>query len=166
MPEKEKKEAKAKKSEEKGIEPLRPRFVRPSAEDLFEDFRRDFMRMWRPWRIRPLEAVREASVDLIDKGKEFEIRAEVPGIPKDKIEVSITKDYGEISAKAEEERKEEEKGYILRERGYQQLYRMISFPEEVDPDKAEAAYKDGLLLIRVPKKVPTPEIKKRRLEVK
>jgi len=109
---------------------------------------------------------REACVDLVDSGKEFEVCAEVPGIPKDKIDVTITKDSIEISGKAEVEKKEKEKGYVVRERAYSQIYRRMSFPEEVVPEKAVATLKHGLLEIKIPKKTPTPEVKKHKVEIK
>ena len=105
-------------------------------------------------------------MDLIDTGKEFQVHAEVPGIPKDKIDITVTKDSIEISAKTEVERKEEEKGFVVKERGYSEIYRKQSFPEEVLPEKAEATVKNGVLEIKIPKKSPTPEIKKHKLSIK
>jgi len=90
----------------------------------------------------------------------------MPGIPKDKLDITITEDGIEISGKAETERKEEEKGYVVRERGYSEVYKRMAFPEEVIPDKAEAALKNGLLEIKVPKKTPTPSVKKHKVEIK
>jgi len=109
---------------------------------------------------------RAACTDLIDTGKEYQVCAEVPGIPKDKINVTITKDSIEISGKAEIERREEEKGYVVRERGYSEIHRRMAFPEEVVPEKAEATLKQGLLEIKVPKKTPTPKVTKHKVEIK
>ena len=105
-------------------------------------------------------------MDLVDAGKEYHVCAEVPGIPKEKIDVTITKDNIEISGKAEVERKEEEKGFVVQERGYSEIYRQMSFPEEVLPDKAEATLNKGLLEIKIPKKTPTLEVKKHKVEIK
>ena len=49
----------------------------------------------------------------------------------------------------------EDEGYIRRERSYSTLCRSMAFPEEVNPDKAEATLKDGILEIKVAKKTPT-----------
>jgi len=97
--------------------------------------------------------------------QEFQVHAEVPGIPKDKIDITVTKDSIEISAKTEVERKEEEKGFVVKDRGYSEIYRKQS-SEEVVPEKAEATVKNGVLEIKIPKKTPTPEIKKHKLEIK
>jgi HSP20 family protein len=109
---------------------------------------------------------REACADLIDAGNKFVIHAEVTGIPKDKINVAVTKDDVEISAEAGTEREEKKKGYVFRERGYSSFYKRIVFPDEVVPEKAESTVKDGVLEIDVPKKTPTPEPKKHKVAVK
>jgi len=175
--EKEKKEkVEVKEPEERAIEPWRSGDIFQAFDEMWDDFRRDFLRPWRPWRLRgspwwrrPFTAVvprREACVDLVDAGKEYNVCAEVPGIPKEKIDVTITKDTIEISGRAEVERKEEEKGFVVRERGYSEIYRRMSFPEEVLPNKAEATLNKGLLEIKIPKKTPTPEVKKHKVEIK
>jgi len=174
--EKEKKEkVEVKEPEERAITPRGPSDIFQAFDEMWEGFRRDFLRPWRPWRfwgrpwgrVRPTTIMpREACTDLIDAGKEYQVCAEVPGIPKDKLDITITKDGIEISGKAEVERREEEKGYVVRERGYSEIYKRIAFPEETIPEKAEATLKDGLLEIKVPKRTPTPEVKKHKVEIK
>jgi len=173
MSEEEKKEkVREEESGETSIERWHPTDIFRAFDEMWEDFRRDFLRPRRPSKSRirarrPFEMIhREACVDLVDSGKEFEVCAEVPGIPKDKIDVTITKDSIEISGKAEVEKKEKEKGYVVRERAYSQIYRRMSFPEEVVPEKAVATLKHGLLEIKIPKKTPTPEVKKHKVEIK
>jgi len=157
---------------ERGIQPWYPHEIFQAFDDMLENFRSDFLAprrprglLRKPWRVGPLER-RVACADLIDNGKEFQVCAEIPGVPKDKIDITITKKDIEISAKAEVERAEEEKGYVVKERGYTEIYRRFSFPEEVIPEKAEATLKNGLLEVKVPKKTPTPEVKKHKVDVK
>ena len=171
-----KKKVEVKQSTETAIAPRYPSDIFQTFDEMWGNFRRDFLRPWRPlnfWEIPLMTreipemlARREACTDLVDAGKEFKVCAEVPGIPKDKLDITITKDGIEISGRAETERKEEEKGYVLRERGYSEVYKRIAFPEEVIPDKAVANLTDGLLEIKVPKKAPTPEAKKHKIEIK
>ncbi len=125
-------------------------------------------RMMRPWTRRMwmmMPSTREACTDLIDAGKEYQVYVEVPGIPKDKIDITVTKNGIEVAAKAEVERKGEEKGYVVRERGYSETYRRMSFPEEVLPEEAEAVLDNGVLEIKVPKKTPRQEVKEHKVEV-
>jgi HSP20 family protein len=110
--------------------------------------------------------MREAYADLVDEGNKFLVRAEIPGVPRDKIDVSVTKDGIEISGETGAEREEKEKNFIVRERSYSSIYRSLAFPEEVIPEKAESKVKDGVLEVSVPKKTPVPPAKKHKVEVK
>ena len=58
--------------------------------------------------------------------------------------------------------REEEKGFVVRERGYSEICKKMSFPEEVIPEKAGGTQKDSLFEIRIPKKTSTPEVKKHK----
>ena len=141
-------------------------------EDMMEDFRRRFQEnIWTPWEwaIEPYNVelpMRAAYSDLIDEGERFLIRAEVPGIPRDKIDVTVTKDGIEISGETGAEKEEKEKNFVVRERSYASIYKSLAFPEEVIPEKAGCTIKDGILEVSIPKKAPTPEVKKYRVEVK
>ena len=103
--------------------------------------------------------VREPLVDLIDQGSEFIVRAELPGVSKEDVDLTVTADGIEIRAKTDRSREEKEKDYYYSERTYQALHRVLSFPEEVKADLASATLKDGVLEVRVPKTHPTPESK-------
>jgi HSP20 family protein len=154
------------------IEPWYPREMFRVFDDMWSDFRRGMLAPWRPWRLeRPqwgseLLDRRLACTDLIDTGDSYQVCAEVPGIPKDKINITVTENEIEISAKAENEREKEEEGYLFQERGYSEIYRKMLFPMEVVPEKAEATLNHGLLEVNIPKKMPTPEVKKRTVPVK
>jgi len=141
-------------------------------DDLLDDFDRKFREsIYTPWEW-PIEpyvaefATREAFADLEDAGDKFVVHAEIPGIPKDKIDITVTKDDVEISAETDTEKEEKKKGYVFRERGYSSFYKRIVFPEEVVPEKAESTVKDGVLEFDVPKKTPTQEPKKHKVAVK
>jgi HSP20 family protein len=145
-------------------------------DDVLEDFRRRFQdSVWTPWEwarewaIEPYVMelpMRAAYSDLIDEGSKFLVRAEVPGIPRDKIDVTLTKDGIEISGETGAEKEEKEKNFLVRERSYSRVYKNLVFPEEVIPEKAECLVKDGVLEVSIPKKAPTPPAKKHKLEVK
>ncbi len=135
-----------------------------------EEFKRGFADLFWP-RIFPmapaLPEVREPFYDLLDEGKAYRLRVEVPGIPKEKIEIHATGDSIEVNGEATVEEEEKRGGKVIsKERSYSRLYRCISLPEEVLPEKTEAALKEGILEIKVPKKTPTPEPKKHRIKVK
>ncbi len=139
-------------------------------DDLVDNFRKNFIESIAfPWNwvsLEPVVPVREATVDLVDEGNKFVVHAELPGVAKDKIDVSLTKDGIEISAETDVERENKEKNFVVRERLYSHVYKQLSFPEEVIPEKAESTFRDGLLEVNVPKKTIAPPPKKHKVTVK
>lgn len=164
-------EPKEKETETRALAPWRPYDMWKEMDRMWEDFRTNFDDLFlRPFSMTPsagyLRELREPFADLVDTGKEYKITAELPGVPKEKVEVNITRDSVEISAEAGKELKEEKEGYIRQERGYARFYRCLAFPSEVIPEKAEASLNHGVLEVKVPKKEPTPEPKKHRIQIK
>ncbi|MHA1385438.1 MAG: Hsp20/alpha crystallin family protein [Candidatus Helarchaeota archaeon] len=102
-------------------------------------------------------------MDLIDKGDKYSIIAEIPGIPKEDINIEITKNVLEIKAENKTVKEEKKEGYIKRERGQRSFYRRVVLPEEIIADKIEAELKNGILSIDIPKKEPEP---KKKIEIK
>ena len=139
-------------------------------DDLMNNFRRNFIEnIAFPWdwvSLKPVVPVREATVDLVDEGNRFVVHAELPGVAKDKIDVSLTKDGIEISAETDVETEDKGKNFVVRERVYSHVYKQLSFPEEVIPEKAESTYRNGLLEVCIPKKTIAPAPKKHKVAVK
>ena len=102
-------------------------------DELLDDFRRSFREsFWTPWAwpIKPYETefpIREIYSDLVDEGSKFLVRAEVPGIPRDKIDVRVSKDGIEISGETGAEKEEKEKNFVVRERSYSSVYKNLAF---------------------------------------
>ena len=139
-------------------------------DDLVDDFRRNFIESVAfpfDWiSLEPVVPVREATVDLVDEEKRFVVYAELPGVGKDKIDVSLTSGGIEISAETDVEKEDKGKNFVVRERLYSHVYKQLSFPEEVIPEKAESTFKNGLLEVCVPKKTIAPAPKKHKVVVK
>jgi HSP20 family molecular chaperone IbpA len=76
-------------------------------------------------------------VDMVDRGDRYNLRLEIPGIDKDKIQLNATEDAIEISGEQSEEESNEDKvhNYIYNERSYRSFYRSIPIPEEILPSK-------------------------------
>lgn len=96
------------------------------------------------------------AIDLIDKEDHLLLRAEVPGIKKENLEISASEDS--ITIKGEHKHSSEEKAenYFRSERRYGTFIRTIALPVEIKPDAIDAILKDGILEVKMPKK----EIKK------
>jgi HSP20 family protein len=102
-------------------------------------------------------------VDIKEKEGKIIVAADIPGVEKSNISINIKGDTLEISAEKKEEKEEKEEGYIRRERSYKKFYRSIPLPTEVDKDKVNASFENGVLRIEMPK-IEGEEIKK--IEVK
>ena len=143
------------------------RSMRSGFNTLFDTFRRDFddmMDFWwpltpslRPTGLRSALRVGYPMSDVEDKGTHYELKADLPGINKDDVEISITNNSIEIRGKKEESTEEESPNYLLRERRMSSFNRSFSFPEDVLPKKAEAEMHDGMLHVKIPKKEPAKE---------
>jgi HSP20 family protein len=134
-------------------------------EKRFEDFiRRPFSSTpsWLPrLRMPEVEGV-VPSVDILKEGDDIVVKAELPGMKKENIDVSLTKDTITISGEKKKEEKIEKKDYYSLERSYGSFKRSFSLPSEVQTEKASAKFKDGVLEIRIPK---TEEAKKKEKKV-
>ena len=90
-------------------------------------------------------------IEVSDKGKEYDIKAELPGIKKEDLDIEIEENYLRINDKKNEETKEEEKNYKHSEFNYGEFSRTIQLPEEIDIEKTEAKLEHGILKITAPK---------------
>ncbi len=148
------------------IEPSRAISPFETMERWFEEaFRRPFSLLGPSWlpRLRATE-VEEAipSVDIFEEGDNMVVKAELPGIKKEDIDVSMTDNVISISGEKKREEKVERKNYYREERSYGSFTRSFRLPAEVQTDKAKASFKEGVLEIRIPK---TEEAKKREKKV-
>ena len=99
-------------------------------------------------------------VEMTDKGKDYEVKAELHGVKKD-LDIDIDKNYIVVNAKKEEEKIENEKAYKKSEFKYGEFSRTVYFPEEIDVEKTEAKLEHGVLKIHAPKKYAEKEAKKK-----
>ncbi len=104
-------------------------------------------------------------VEIKEKDDSYYIKAELPGVDKENLEIDIDKNHMHISAKKEEEKNEDIKGYRKSEFKYGEFSRVIYFPQEINIEETEAKMHNGLLCIKAPKMKPEKEETK-KLEVK
>ncbi len=135
------------------------RSLSPFAEmdRLFEGF---FPSGW----IRPLQHVwpelaapfagRAPKVDILERDEEIVVRAELPGVDKNKLDVSLTDDSVTIKATMKQENEEEIGDYHHREISQGSFSRRVTLPIVVQSDKAHAAFKNGVLTLTLPKAAP------------
>jgi HSP20 family protein len=131
-----------------------------------------FIRRWEPFREfieRFFEEDFDFSIsprlatDVYETDKDLVVEMQVPGFKKEDIKISFQDDYLKVEGKAEEEKEEKEKNYWRKEIRKGSFVRVIPLPRKVDPKKAKASFKDGILKISLPK---IEEVKEAGEEIK
>ena len=90
-------------------------------------------------------------VEVRDKKDEYDVRAELPGVKKEDLDIEINDNYLTISATKSEEKNEEEKTYKKSEFSYGEFSRTLYLPQDVDTDKIDAKLEHGVLKLIIPK---------------
>ena len=89
------------------------------------------------------------AVDVVTKDNDMVIKAELPGMKREDVEVSFQDGVLTISGKRKEEEEHKDAGYLVKERRYGSFSRSMTLPEGIDEGKIKASFKDGLLEVSV-----------------
>lgn len=89
--------------------------------------------------------------DLVEKDKEYEVTAELPGIDEKDVEIKLNNHLLTVKGEKSESKEAKEKDYYLSERRYGSFQRSFQVPDGVDTDKIEATFAGGILTVRLPK---------------
>jgi HSP20 family protein len=103
------------------------------------------------WRLPVEERDWMPAVDVFEKEDRFVIKAELPGMKEDDIDVSVVGDTLSIKGEKKTETEVKKEDYYRSERSYGSFYRSIPLPSNVDADKVEASFEDGVLQVTLPK---------------
>jgi HSP20 family protein len=115
-----------------------------------------FRQMLRPWRTELAERAPQIKLDVHENDASYTVKAEVPGVGKDDIDVRIEGNRVTLSAEVKKDKEEKKDGRVLRsERQYGFASRSFTLACDVDEAKSEAKYKDGILELTLPKKSKT-----------
>jgi HSP20 family protein len=147
------------------MEPWRFSNAERMFEDWLEDFwARPFPRMWRPGfgQLRAM-ALAAPALDVYDQKDDLIVKAEIPGLSKEEIDISLEGNMLTIKGEKRKEEEVKEEDYYRSERAYGAFSRSIELPAAVQTDKVNASFKNGVLEIRLPK---TEEAKTNVVKVK
>lgn len=147
--------------------------LRQQVDRLFDEFDRDF---WaapfrrsafdlEPFWRRQITGTTVPAVDIVEKDKAYEVKADLPGLDEKKLDVKVTDGMLTIKGEKQEEKEERKKDYYLHERHFGAFERSFRLPETVDPDKIEASFKKGVLTVTLPKRPETQKPEK-KIEIK
>ena len=120
--------------------------------DLVDDIFKGFL-------VRPVayegsrgETLPRAKVDVAEQNGAYKVTAELPGVKKDDIKVSIDGSQVTLEAEIKQEQEAKDERVLHTERVFGKVTRSFALPQEVDEAKAEAKFKDGVLELTLPKK--------------
>jgi HSP20 family protein len=90
-------------------------------------------------------------IDVVREGEQILVKASLPGLSPDDIQVSIEDDVLTIKGETKMERETKEGDYLLRERRSGSFYRAIRLPDTVDTENAMSSYENGVLTVEFPR---------------
>ncbi len=122
---------------------------------LFDDFFRDFSSpgfFVKPLHGEPLPGPNQIKIDVKENGNAYTVSAEIPGVKKDDIHVTIEGGMVLVRAEVKQEDSHQDDKQLRSERYYGSVSRGISLPQDVDQSQAKARYDNGVLTLTLPKK--------------
>lgn len=152
--------SKEKKESKQEVQKVQPATAMSPFEEMEKLFEGRFPRGWfSPFHMKwpvlsevaaPFEG-KTPSVDVIDRDDEVIVKAELPGVEKKDLDISVTNNSVTIKGTTSHEAKEEKGDYYRCEMSRGSYSRMLALPSEVDEDKAKATFKNGVLELTLPK---------------
>lgn len=121
--------------------------------------------LWDSWQLVVFRTTFRPTLDMYEEKDELVVKAELPGVEKDSLDISLEDDVLHIKAekKEEKEEKDEDAKYYACERFYGSYHRSLSLPFPVDAKKVSATFEGGVLHLRLPK---AEEARPKHIEIK
>jgi HSP20 family protein len=102
-------------------------------------------------------------IEIFERGSQFIVRADLPGLTKDDMKVEITDEALTIQGERKQEHEEDREGWHRSECSYGSFYRSIPLPEGIKAEEAKANFRDGVLEISIP--APQREGRRRQIDI-
>ena len=131
--------------------------LRQAMDRLFED---SFIR---PSRLRPEPRADELPIDMYQTKDDVVVKAALPGVKPEEVDITITGDTLTIKGEHKEEQESKGEDYLYKEHRYGTFSRSVTIPPQVKSDEAEATFENGVLTLTIPK---AEEIKPKQIKVK
>jgi len=134
------------------LKALRDLLTPEPAHNLQERLNRLFEETFLPLKAEPFSiAAWSPSCDIYETGTEIVVKAEIPGVKKEDIKLSMQDNVLTLSGERKFEEETKKENYVRVERGYGSFMRSFTLPPSVDSKKISAEFKDGLLEVKLPK---------------
>ncbi len=134
--------------------------LREAMDRLFED---SFVRPFGVYPLLQREGVSTLAIDMYETDNDVVVKASLPGVKPDDVDVTVTGNTLSIKGETKEEVDETKGDYHYRERRYGAFQRTVTLPTEVEAGKAEATFENGVLTLRLPK---VEEVKPKQISIK
>ena len=114
----------------------------------------DLFKPWNEWFDGGLwgKTMNIPAVNIIEHKDEYQVSLAVPGMKKDDFKIDVDGNMLTISSEKEDTKEEKEKKFTRKEYNYSSFSRSFTLPEEINKEKIEAKYEDGVLRIALPRK--------------
>ncbi len=129
----------------------------------------DFFKPWNEWinkengwnRLMNLPAV-----NISEQKNEYQLSVAIPGMKKDDFKLDVDGNILTISSEKEENREEKDKKFTRKEYNYSSFSRSFTLPDDVEKEKVEATYEEGILKVSLPRKEPVKNSQAKHIAVK
>ena len=138
--------------------------LRQEMNELFDNFFRGIEGTPTSFGLAGLPAFTPA-VDITESDGKLTVSVELPGLTEKDVQLFVEDDSLTVTGEKNTEREEKGENFYRRERSYGQFRRVIALPAEVDTSKIEARFKDGVLVVEMPKR-PELEAKGTKVPIK
>ena len=129
----------------------------------------DFFRPWNEWigRENGWNALMNLpAVNITEQKNEYQLSVAAPGMKKDDFKLDVDGNILTISSEKEESKEEKDKKFTRKEYNYSSFSRSFTLPDDVEKEKVEATYEEGILKISLPRKQPAKNSQAKHIAVK
>ena len=129
----------------------------------------DFFKPWNEWFDNGGlwgRTMNVPAVNIADNENEYEVSLAAPGLKKDDFKIDVDGNMLTISSEKEENKEEKDKAFTRKEYNYSSFSRSFTLPDEINREKIEAKYEEGVLKIALPKKEEAKKLAAKQIAVK
>lgn len=126
----------------------------------------EFYKPWNEWFNFPNRMSTVPAVNILETDKEFQVELAAPGMKKDDFKIDLAGNILTIGAEIEDTKEEKDEKYTRKEYNYSSFSRSFTLPEDVNMEKIEAIYQDGLLKLMLPKRSDSKMSTSKKISVK
>ncbi len=129
----------------------------------------DFFKPWNEWfdsGSSPVRTLKLPAVNITEEKDQYQVSLAAPGLKKEDFKIDLDGNMLTISSEKEEQKEENDKKFTRREYSYSSFSRSFTLPEEINQDKIEAKYEDGILKLVIPRKENSTQQLSKNIPVK